>query len=69
MNKIFKKGEEKCMSKLRLRQPGFTLQYLWTVYHGKDSKHPERTQKFKERCDLDYISKSQLVKACFVHDA
>ena len=59
MNVIVKKfllAGDKCMSKMNLRQPGFTY----------STKNKEQVQKFKETGDSRrYIYERELDKACF----
>ena len=51
-------AEEKSMSEIHLRQPGFT----WSA------KKKRRIQKCKETGDSRYIYHNELDKACFQHD-
>ena len=51
------------MSKMHLRQPGFTSSAC-----GPFTKNKERIQKFKQTGDSRYIYKNELDKACFQHD-
>ena len=51
------------MSKMHLRQPGFTYSAC-----GPFTKNKERIQKFKQTGDSRYIYKNELDKACFQHD-
>ena len=55
---------DKFMPKLHLGQPGFA--YSVCVQF---TKHGKRIQKFKETGDFKHISKSELDKAYFAHDA
>ena len=48
---------------MHLKQPGFTYSACGTFRNNK-----ERTQKFKETGDSNYIYKNGLDKACFQHD-
>ena len=48
---------------IRLKQPGFTYSVC-----GPFNKNKERTQKFKETGDTNYIYRNELDKACFEHD-
>ena len=48
---------------MHLKQPGFTYNACGTFRNNK-----ERTQKFKETGDSNYIYKNELDKACFQHD-
>ena len=52
------------MPEMHLRQPQFTYSAC-----GPFTKHKQRTQKFKETGDTNYIYKNELDKACFAHDA
>ena len=54
----------KFMPKLHLRPPVFTYNAC-----GLFTKLCERIQKFREACDLNYIYKNELDKACFADDA
>ena len=63
MNAIVKKfllAGDKCMSKMNLRQPGFTYSAC-----GPFAKNKELVQKFKETGDSRYIYERELDKACF----
>ena len=66
MNKIIKKfllARDKFMSKMHLRQLGFTYSAC-----GLFTKSKGRIQKFKERGDSRYIYQNELDKACFQYD-
>ena len=63
VNKLLSAGD-KFMSKLNLRQPGFTYSAC-----GPFTKHRERIKKFRETGDLNYIHKNTLDEAYFAHDA
>ena len=63
INKLLLAGD-KFMPEIHLRQPQFTYSAC-----GPFTKHEQRIQKFKETGDTNYIYKTQLDKACFVHDA
>ena len=52
------------MPQLHLKQPGFTYSAC-----GPFTKHRERIQKFRETGNLKYLSRNELDKACFVHNA
>ena len=52
------------MPEMHLRQPQFTYSAC-----GPFTKHTQRIQKFKETGDTNHISKNELDKACFAHDA
>ena len=54
----------KFMSKMHLRQPGFTYSAC-----GPFTKHKERMRKFEQTGDTQYIYRNELDKACFQHDA
>ena len=60
---IFLLAGNKFMSKMHLKQSGFTYSTF-----GSFTKNKERIQKFKEIGDTKYIYKNQLDKACFRHD-
>ena len=67
MNKIINKfllAGDKFMSKLHLKQPGFTYSACGTF-----TKHRHRIQKFRETTNLKHLHRNELDKACFVHDA
>ena len=67
MNNIINKfllAGDKFMPEMHLRQPQFTYSTC-----GPFTKHKQRTQKFKETGDTNYIYKNELDKACFAHDA
>ena len=51
----------KFMLEMHLRQPGISIQCLWTIYR-------ERICKFKETGDSKYICRNELDKMCFQHD-
>ena len=66
MNEIdntFLLAGDKFMPEMHLKQPGFTYRAC-----GPFTKNKERTQKFKETADTNYIYKNELDKACFQHD-
>ena len=56
-------ARDKFMTKMHLRQPGFTYSAC-----GPFTKDKKRIQKFKETGDSRYIHKNELDKACFQHD-
>ena len=62
-NKLLLAGD-KFMPEIHLRQPQFTYSACRPF-----TKHKQRSQKFKETGDTNYIYKNELDKACFVHDA
>ena len=67
MNKIdstFLLSGDKFMTKLHLRQPGFTYSAC-----GPFTKHRERVHKFREIGNLKHLYRNELDKACFTHDA
>ena len=53
---------DKFMSKMYLKQPGFTYSAC-----GPFTKNKKWLQKFKETGDTNYIYKSELDKACLQH--
>ena len=55
---------DKFISKLHLKQSGFTLSAC-----GPFDKHHETIQKFIEAGYLKYLYRNELDKACFAHDA
>ena len=66
MNEIVNKfllAGDKFMPEMHLKQPGFTYSAC-----GPFTKNKERTQKFKETGDTNYIYKNELDKACFHND-
>ena len=66
MNEIVNKfllAGDKIMSKMHLRQPGFT----YSAYRPF-TKNKERIQKFKETGDSRYIYQNELDKACIKYD-
>ena len=66
MNEIvntFLLAGDKFMSKMHLKQPGFTYSAC-----GRFTKNKERIQKFKETGHKSYIYKNELDKLCFQHD-
>ena len=62
VNKLLLAGD-KSMSKIHLKQPGFTRSAC-----GPFTKNKERIQKFKETGDARYIYRNELDKACFQHE-
>ena len=52
------------MPEIYSRQPQFTYSAC-----GPFTKHEQRIQKLRETGDTNYIYKTELDKACFVHDA
>ena len=67
MNKIISKfllTGDKFMRELRLKQPWFTYSAC-----GPFTNHYERIKKFKETGNLKHLYRSELDKACVVHDA
>ena len=66
MNNLIKKFllvQDKIMPEIHLRQPQFTYSACRPF-----TRHEERIQKLKETGDTNYVFKSELDKACFVHD-
>ena len=63
INKFLLLGD-KFMPEIHLRQPQVTYSAC-----GPFTRHEERTQKFKETGDTNYIYMNELDKACFTHDA
>ena len=55
--------EDKFMTELHLKQPGFTYSTC-----GSFTKHCKRNQTFKETGNLKHLDRNELDKACFVHD-
>ena len=54
---------DKFMPEMRLKQPGFTYSVC-----GPFTKNKERTEKFMQTGNTDFIYKNELDKACFQHD-
>ena len=66
MNDIINKFlflDDKFMSEMHLRQPGFTYRAC-----GPFTKNKERIKKFMTTGNTDFIYKNELDKACFQHD-
>ena len=62
VNKFLLVGD-KFMPEMHLKQPGFPYSAC-----GPFTKNKERTKKFKEAGDTNYIYKNELDKAFFQHD-
>ena len=62
INKFLLAGD-KFMSKLHLKQPGFTYSACRTF-----TKNKQRIEKFMQTGDTNCIYKNELDKACFQHD-
>ena len=62
VNKLSLVGD-KFIPEIHLRQPEFIYSAC-----GPFTKNEERTQKFKETRDSQYIYQNELDKACFQHD-
>ena len=62
MNKLLLAGD-KFMPGMHLKQPGFTYSACGPVTRNK-----ERTDKFMQTGDTDFIYKNELDKTCFQHD-
>ena len=62
VNKLSLVGD-KFIPEIHLRQPEFIYSAC-----GSFTKNEERTQKFKETRDSQYIYQNELDKACFQHD-
>ena len=60
---MFLLAEDKVMTEMHLRQPGFTCSAC-----GLFVKSKERIQKFKETGDSKYIYQNEPDKVCFQHD-
>ena len=66
MNEIVNKfllAGDKFMPEMHLKQPGFTYSAC-----GSFTKNKERTEKFKDTGNTNYIYKNDFDKACFQHD-
>ena len=62
VNKFLLVGD-KFMPEMHLKQPGFTYSCC-----GPFTKNKERTEKFIQTGNADFIYKNELDKACFQHD-
>ena len=62
VNKFLQVGD-KFMPQMHLKQPGFTYSTC-----GPFTKNKERTEKFIQTENTDFIYKNELDKACFQHD-
>ena len=62
VNKFLQAGD-KFMPQMHLKQPGFTYSTC-----GPFTKNKERTEKFIQTENTDFIYKNELDKACFQHD-
>ena len=62
VNKFLLSGD-KFMPELHLKQPGFAYSGC-----GSFTKNKERTEKFMQTGNTDFIYKNELDKACFQHD-
>ena len=62
VNKFLLVGD-KFMPEMYLKQPGFTY-----IACGPFTKNKERTEKFMQTGNTDFIYKNELDKACFQHD-
>ena len=62
MNK-FLLVDDKFMSEMHLKQPGFTYSAC-----GPFTKNKERIEKFMQTGNTNFIYKNELDKACFQHD-
>ena len=63
INKFLLAGD-KFMPKMHLRQPQFVYSAC-----GPFTRHKERIKEFKHTCDMHYIYRNELDKACFQHDS
>ena len=54
---------DKFMSKMHLKQPGFTYSAC-----GPFTKNKERIEKFMQTGNTDFIYRNEFDKACFQHD-
>ena len=61
--KQFLLAGDKFILEMHLKQPGFTYSVC-----GPFTKNKERSQKFKETGDTNYIYKNEFDKTCFQHD-
>ena len=62
VNKFLQAGD-KFMPQMHLKQPGFTYTTC-----GSFTKNKERTEKFMQTGNTDFIYKNELDKACFQYD-
>ena len=62
MNKLLLAGD-KFMPRMHLKQPGFTYSACGPVTRNK-----ERTEKFMQTGNTDFIYKNELDKACFQNE-
>ena len=62
MNK-FLLVDDKFMSEMHFKQPGFTYSVC-----GPFTKNKERIEKFMQTGNTNFIYKNELDKACFQHD-
>ena len=62
VNKFLQAGD-KFMPQMHLKQPGFTYTTCGTF-----TKNKERTEKFMQTGNTDFIYKNELDKACFQYD-
>ena len=51
------------MPEMHLKQPGFTISAC-----GPFTKNKERTEKFMQTGNTDFIYRNELDKACFQHE-
>ena len=54
---------DKFMTEMHLKKPGFTYSAC-----GPFTKNKERTEKFMQTGNTNFIYKNELDKACFQHD-
>ena len=62
MNKFLLVGD-KFIPEMHLKKPGFTYSAC-----GPFTKNKERTEKFMQTGNTNFIYKNELDKACFLHD-
>ena len=68
MNEIVNKflfAGDKFMTEMHLKQPGLLQLIMLVVY---SQKNKERTEKFMQTGNTDFIYKNELDKACFQHN-
>ena len=64
VNKFLLVGD-KFMSEMHLKQPAFTYS---TDHSGPFTRNKERTEKFMQTGNTEFIYRNELDKACFHHD-
>ena len=62
VNKFLLVGD-KFMPEMHLKQPGFTYSAC-----GPFTRNKERTEKFMQTGNTDFLYRNEIYKACFQHD-